>query len=111
MKVVSRTNYVFKSTDDVKNDVLIKEILADDEFEQIEDNGEIIYLNTRFDAHACIKYEFSGDEVKIEGWVKTFPLAPINRKKFKEHELKGFSAGAPKKLCRKTIERIEKSIV
>ena len=104
---LSRTNYVFKSTDDVKNEVLIKKILNNDEFEQIDDNGESIYLNTRFDAHACIKYEFSGDG----RWVKTFPLAPINRKKFKEQELKGFSAGAPKKLCRKTIERIEKSIV
>ena len=39
---LSRTNYVFKSTDDVKNEVLIKKILNNDEFEQIDDNGEYI---------------------------------------------------------------------
>lgn len=78
---LSRTNYVFKSTDDVKNEVLIKKILNNDEFEQIDDNGESIYLNTRFDAHACIKYEFSGDGIKIEGWVKTFPFSTNQQKK------------------------------
>ena len=108
--IMPRTIVELKSNNNEKNETLIQFLLEESDFEKVDDNGEIIYVNTKFDAYACFKYVFEDNRLIMEGWAKTFPMAPISRKKFKEHELKGFSAGAPKKICRKLMEAIEKGI-
>ena len=66
---LSRTNYVFKSTDDVKNEVLIKKILNNDEFEQIDDNVYTfndIEIKLKFDKNGFLKLQNGTD---LEKWI------------------------------------------
>ena len=52
--IMPRTIVELKSNNNEKNETLIQFLLEESDFEKVDDNGEIIYVNTKFDAYEKI---------------------------------------------------------
>ena len=102
---MSRTTYTVPYTDAAICEKNIKDILAQEKYENIIENGENVWKcgNGTWTAIKYIKYEFvDQNTLYLIGWVKSDVGGELN--------LDGILGGLPKKQVRAVISRIKGAI-
>ena len=102
---MSRTVVKIKSNDIKKDNEIILEQLAREDYELKEKNGEQFYQNGvgLIVAPKFIKYYIEGDIITLEAWVRNFAFGG-------ESSLDGFVGSLPKKQVKDLLNIIQLSV-
>lgn len=102
---MSRTTIKVNCKNPQQAEETIKSILASNDYNLKEKDGEEYYQNGvgALVAPKFIAYSFNGNELTLEGWVRNFAVGG-------ESSLSGFVGAMPKKQCKKVMDNIINSI-
>ena len=84
---------------------IVNNILADDGYQQCEQNGEMIWTKGDVKTRGVkgIQIEYLQDFIKISGWIQGLVGGEVT--------LHGFASVLPKRSVRKTIDKISNALV
>ena len=102
---MSRTTIVVNCNNPQQAQGVIQSILASENYELKEKNGEYFYQNGvgLLVAPKFISYSFNGNTLTLQGWVRNFAIGG-------ESKLTGVIGALPKKQCKGVMDRIVNSI-
>lgn len=102
---MSRTIITLESTNPAREEQIIREILAMNDYEEKLKNNERYFQNGvgLLVAPKFIKYSFNGDKLILEGWVKNFAIMG-------ESKLDGAMGAVPKRSCKAVLDTMIQSI-